>query len=134
MRSPGTGILSFGLVAIPVRIHTATKSENVSFHLLHNKCGSRVRNQYYCPVCNVVVERDDLVRGFQHAKDQYVQITEEELDSLTPKPTAALILKSLSRLLLLIRSTLKTPTTLVPIKAARSLTDCWLMPWQRAAV
>jgi hypothetical protein len=39
-----TGVLSFGLVAIPVRIHTATKSENVSFHLLHDKCGSRVRN------------------------------------------------------------------------------------------
>src|ERR671919_289126 len=78
----GTGILSFGLVAIPVRIHTATHSENVSFHLLHKKCGSRVRNQYFCPVCNVVVERGDLVRGYQHARDQYVQITEEELDSL----------------------------------------------------
>src|SRR5918998_4522674 len=82
MPPPGTGVLSFGLVAIPVRIHTATHSEDVSFHLLHKKCGSRVRNQYHCPVCNVVVERDDLVRGFQHAKDQYVQITEEELDSL----------------------------------------------------
>src|SRR5918995_186388 len=82
MPPPGTGVLSFGLVAIPVRIHTATHSENVSFHLLHKKCGSRVRNQYHCPVCNVVVERDDLVRGFQHAKDQYVQLTEEELDSL----------------------------------------------------
>jgi hypothetical protein len=58
---PGTGILSFGLVAIPVRIHTATHSENVSFHLLDNKCGSRVRNQHYCPVCNVVVERAELV-------------------------------------------------------------------------
>jgi DNA end-binding protein Ku len=74
--------LSFGLVAIPVRIHTATHSENVSFHLLHNKCGSRVRNQHYCPVCNIVVERDDLVRGFQHAKDQYVPVTDEELESL----------------------------------------------------
>jgi DNA end-binding protein Ku len=59
-------------VAIPVRIHTATHSENVSFNLLHNECGSRVRNQHYCPVCEVVVEREDLVRGFQHAKDQYV--------------------------------------------------------------
>ena len=72
MPPPGTGVLSFGLVAIPVRIHTATKSENVSFHLLHEKCGSRVRNQYHCPVCNVVGERGDLVRGFQHAKDQYL--------------------------------------------------------------
>ncbi len=82
MPPPGTGVLSFGLVAIPVRIHTATHSEKVSFHLLHNKCGSRVRNQHYCPVCNIVVERADLVRGFQHAKDQYVPITEEELENL----------------------------------------------------
>jgi DNA end-binding protein Ku len=82
MPPPATGVLSFGLVAIPVRVHTATKSEKVSFHLMHNKCASRIRNRHYCPVCNVVVESDDLVRGFQHAKEQYVRITEEELDSL----------------------------------------------------
>ena len=80
-------------MAIPVRIHTATKSENVSFHLLHKKCGSRVRNQHYCPVCNVVVERQDLVRGFQHAKDQYVPITEEELDSLEVEANSNIDLK-----------------------------------------
>jgi DNA end-binding protein Ku len=49
MPSPGTGVLSFGLVAIPVRIHTATHSENVSFHLLDNKCGSRVRKPALLP-------------------------------------------------------------------------------------
>jgi DNA end-binding protein Ku len=93
MPPPGTGVLSFGLVAIPVRIHTATKSENVSFHLLHNKCGSRVRNQHYCPVCNVVIERGDLVRGFQHAKDQYVPITEDELESLEAEANRSIDLK-----------------------------------------
>jgi DNA end-binding protein Ku len=93
MPPPGTGVLSFGLVAIPVRIHTATKSENVSFHLLHNKCGSRVRNQHYCPACNVVVEREDLIRGFQHAKNQYVRITEEELDSLEAEANKSIDLK-----------------------------------------
>ncbi len=93
MPAPGTGILSFGLVAIPVRIHTATHSENVSFHLLHDKCGSRVRNQHYCPVCNIVVERADLVRGFQHAKDQYVPITEEELESLEAEANRSIDLK-----------------------------------------
>jgi DNA end-binding protein Ku len=93
MPPPGTGVLSFGLVAIPVRIHTATKSENVSFHLLHNKCGSRVRNQHYCPACKVVVERDDLVRGFQHAKDQYVPITEEELEGLEAEANKSIDLK-----------------------------------------
>ena len=69
-------------MAIPVRIHTATKSDNVSFHLLHKTCGSRVRNQHFRPVCHVVVERQDLVCGFQHAKDQYVPLTEDELESL----------------------------------------------------
>ena len=83
MPPPGTGVLSFGLVAIPVRIHTATHSENVSFHLLHDKCGSRVRDQHYCPICNIVIERAALVRGFQHAK-QYVPITEEELQASRP--------------------------------------------------
>ena len=51
-------------------------------HLLHKKCGSRVRNQWVCPVCKVVVGRDDLVRGFELSKANYVQITEEELESL----------------------------------------------------
>ena len=93
MPPPGTGVLSFGLVGIPVRIHTATHSENVSFHLLHNKCGSRVRNQHYCPGCNIVVERSDLVRGFQHAKNKYVPITEEELESLEVEANRSIDLK-----------------------------------------
>jgi DNA end-binding protein Ku len=93
MPPPGTGVLSFGLVAIPVRIHTATKSENVSFHLLHNKCDSRVRNQQYCPVCNVIVEREDLVRGFQYARDQYVPITQDELESLEAEANRSIDLK-----------------------------------------
>ena len=89
----GTGVLSFGLVAIPVRIHSATKSENVSFHLLHKNCGSRIRNQHYCRICSVVVERGDLVRGFQHAKDQYVPVTEEELENLEAEANRSINLK-----------------------------------------
>jgi len=65
-----TGLLSFRLVSIPVQLHTATKDQHISFHLLHDKCGSRVQNRYYCPVCNVVVERDDRVRGYEFAKDR----------------------------------------------------------------
>jgi hypothetical protein len=69
------GVLSFGLVAIPVEIHTATRSENISFNRLHAECGSRVRNQTICPVCKVVVERTDLVRGYEFAKGQYARLT-----------------------------------------------------------
>src|SRR5262247_2857023 len=71
-----TGLLSFGLVSIPVQLFTATKDQHISFHLLHDKCGSRIQNRYHCPVCNVVVERDERVRGYEFAKDQYVQLSE----------------------------------------------------------
>jgi DNA end-binding protein Ku len=73
-----TGLLSFGLVSIPVQLHTATKDQHIAFHLLHAKCGSRVQNRYYCPVCNVTVERDDRVRGYELAKNEYVQFTDVE--------------------------------------------------------
>ena len=76
------GVLSFGLVSIPVDIHSAIEDQSIHMHWLHKKCGSRVRNQLFCPICKVVVERDDLVRGFEVSKGKYVQITEEELESL----------------------------------------------------
>ena len=52
-----------------------------------------MRNQHYCPICNIVVERADLVRGFQHARDQYVPITEEELESLEAEANKSIDLK-----------------------------------------
>ena len=78
--APGT--ISFGLVAIPVKLYTATSPGNVSFNLLHAKCGSRIRQQTFCPVCNETVERSALVRGYEVAKDQYARVTDEELKGL----------------------------------------------------
>ena len=52
-----------------------------------------MRNQHYCPICNIVVERADLVRGFQHVKDKYVPITEEELESLEAEANNSIDLK-----------------------------------------
>ena len=88
-----TGLLSFGLVSIPVQLHTATKDQRIAFHLLHDRCGSRVQNRYYCPVCNEVVERDDRVRGYEFAKDQYVQLTDAELESLETESSNNIELK-----------------------------------------
>ena len=93
MAAPGSGILSFGLVAIPIRLHTAIHDERISFHLLHKKCGSRVHNQYVCPVCKVVAERDQLVRGFQVSKGKYVQFTDAELQSLETEANKSIDLK-----------------------------------------
>jgi DNA end-binding protein Ku len=88
-----TGLLSFGLVSIPVQLHTATKDQRIAFNLLHAKCGSRVQNRYHCPVCNVVVERDDQVRGYEFEKGQYVQFTEAELGSLETESSNNIELK-----------------------------------------
>ena len=80
--SMGSGTISFGLVSIPVKMYTSASSGGVSFNQLHAKCGSRIKQQIFCPVCNVVVERADLVKGYEFAKDQYVRFTEDELKTL----------------------------------------------------
>jgi DNA end-binding protein Ku len=78
----GSGTISFGLVSIPVRLYTAAVSGSVSFNLLHAKCGSRIKQQTFCPTCNEVVDRSALVRGYEFAKDQYVRVSDDELKSL----------------------------------------------------
>jgi DNA end-binding protein Ku len=82
-RSIGSLTVSFGLVAIPVKLYTATQSANaISFNLLHKSCGSRLRQQYVCQKEGVVVDRDEMVKGYEFAKDQYVRFTPEEIKAL----------------------------------------------------
>src|SRR5229473_1109399 len=80
--SIGSGTISFGLVAIPIRLYTAAVSAGVSFLLLHATCGTRIRQQTYCPVDHEVVERGELVKGYEVATDQYVPVTDAELQAL----------------------------------------------------
>src|SRR5690242_21952622 len=80
--SIGSGTISFGLVSIPVRLYTAASSGGVSFNMLHAKCGSRIKQQTFCPVCNEVVDRNSLVKGYEFQKEHYVRFSDEELKSL----------------------------------------------------
>src|SRR5689334_14448933 len=80
--SIGSGNISFGLVSIPIKMFSATSGGGVSFNQLHPKCGGRVRQQLICPTCNEVVERGSLSKGYELAKDQYVQFSEDELKAL----------------------------------------------------
>jgi DNA end-binding protein Ku len=89
-RSIGSGAISFGLVSIPVKLYVATSSEAPSFNLLHAKCGNRIRQQRVCPVCNEVVERENLIKGYEFAKDQYVRVTDEELKALEGEASEAI--------------------------------------------
>lgn len=80
--------ISFGLVSIPVKLYSATQaSAGVSFNLLHAKCGSRVKQQYICPRDNELVPREDMVKGYEVSKDQYVTFTPEELKALEERAT-----------------------------------------------
>lgn len=89
-RSIGSGAISFGLVSIPVKLYVAASSEAPSFNLLHAACGNRIRQQRICPVCDKVVERDDLVKGYEYAKDQYVRVTDDELKALEGEASEAI--------------------------------------------
>jgi DNA end-binding protein Ku len=85
-RSMWKGAISFGLVNIPVKLYGATQSKDISFHLLHKDCHSRLKNVRWCPVHNKAVEWDEIVRGYEFAKDQYAVVSDEELEKL-PVPS-----------------------------------------------
>jgi DNA end-binding protein Ku len=82
-RSIASLTISFGLVAIPVKLYSATVgSARLRFHLLHAKDGSRLKEQYVCLAEQEVVSRDEIVKGYEFAKDQYVMFAPEELKAL----------------------------------------------------
>ena len=91
-KSIATANISFGLVSVPVQVYSSAESKSsVSFNMLHKKCGSRLKQQYICPKDNnEVVTREDTVKGYEFAKDQYVILSAEELKALEEKATSTI--------------------------------------------
>jgi DNA end-binding protein Ku len=90
-RSIGNGTLSFGMVSIPIRMYSAGESSSaVSFNMLHDKCKSRLKQQYICPKDNEIVARDHTVKGYEFAKDQYVTFTQDELKAMDEEAQKAI--------------------------------------------
>jgi DNA end-binding protein Ku len=82
-RSIASITISFGMVSIPVKLYSATESSRaIPFNMLHKGCGSRLKQQYVCAKEEVVVPREDMVKGYEFAKDQYVMFSPEELKAL----------------------------------------------------
>jgi DNA end-binding protein Ku len=87
-RAIGTATISFGLVSVPVSLYSASESSaTVSFNMLHKSCGGRLKQQYVCPKDGGVVEKDDIAKGYEFAKGQYVVFTPEEIKALDEKAT-----------------------------------------------
>jgi DNA end-binding protein Ku len=78
------GHITFGLISIPIRLFSAARSERVSFNQLHKECHSRLKQPLFCPTCNRMVERTEIVKGYEYEKDQYVLFSEEEMEKIQP--------------------------------------------------
>jgi DNA end-binding protein Ku len=85
-RAMWKGAIQFGLVTIPVKLYLATESSyNVRFHMLHEKDLSRIQMKVWCPEDEQVISRSDTVKGYEYAPDQYVVITDEDLEKVPLK-------------------------------------------------
>ena len=86
-RAISSATISFGLVSIPVKLYTTTESSGqISFNMLH-QCGTRVKQQYWCPTDEKVVPREEMVKGYEFAKGKYVTFTNEEIKALEAEAT-----------------------------------------------
>ncbi len=125
-RSIGSMTIAFGLVSIPVKLFSATEaSKAISFNMLHKDCGSRLKQQYLCLKEEIPVAREDIVKGYEFAKDQYVMFTPDELKALEEAGTQTAEITEFVPIESIDRSTSTRRTTLRRTRAAPSLTRCW---------
>jgi DNA end-binding protein Ku len=89
-RAISSGTISFGLVSIPVKVYTATSSQKVRFNMLEPETGARPKQQYVSSVTGDVVDRKDMVKGYEYARGQYVQLTPDELKALEADRTGSM--------------------------------------------
>src|SRR2546427_588647 len=81
-RSMWSGVISFGVVSIPVKLYAATESKDVSFRLLHKECHGRLKQLRWCPPCERAVEWAETVRGYEYARDEHVVMSEDDFAKL----------------------------------------------------
>ena len=82
-RPIATATVSFGLVSVPVKLYSTGESgRKISFNWLHEDCGTRLKQQYFCPSDGEIVERANMIKGYEFAKEQYVTFKPEELKAL----------------------------------------------------
>jgi DNA end-binding protein Ku len=84
------GTLTFGLLAIPIKLYTAARSQRINLHQLHKVCHTRLKQPLFCPHCNRKVDRSEVVKGYEYEKGQYVIVTEEELKKITPRSSSVM--------------------------------------------
>jgi len=93
-RAIGTATISFGLVSIPTKLYTTNETgSDIHFNMLHDADGARLKQQYICTKCNELVDREHTVKGYEHAKGQYVVFSSDELKALDAVATEAIAIE-----------------------------------------
>jgi DNA end-binding protein Ku len=82
------GYLTFGLISVPVRLFSAARTEHIALNQLHKECKTRVKQPLYCPTHQRIVERSEIVKGYEYEKGQYVLVEDEEIKKIAP-PSAS---------------------------------------------
>lgn len=82
MRNIWKGVISFGLVSIPIKLYAATEAKDIKFNFLHKECKSPIKYEKVCPVCQKELHPEDLVRGYEYEKGRYIIIQEEDLEKI----------------------------------------------------
>ena len=85
-----TGYLTFGLISMPVRLFSGARPTRISFHMLHRPDHARVKQQLFCPVDETVLDRDEIVKGYEYRKGEYVVLEPEEIKKIEPKTAKAM--------------------------------------------
>ena len=78
------GMISFGLVSIPIRLYAAARAKRINLHQIHKVCNTRIKQPPFCPHCNRIVDRSEIVKGYEYEKGQYVIIEPDEIKKITP--------------------------------------------------
>src|SRR3979411_2788562 len=92
------GYLSFGLLSIPIRLFTAARGDRIGLNQLHEVCHTRIKMPLFCPVCDRKVERNEIVKGYEYEKDQYVLFDEKELKKIEPESARSMEILEFVRL------------------------------------
>jgi DNA end-binding protein Ku len=78
------GMISFGLVSIPIRLFVAARTKRTFLHQIHNQCNTRLKQPLFCPTCNRIVDRSEVIKGYEYETGQYVLVDADEIKKITP--------------------------------------------------
>ena len=84
------GYITFGLISIPMRMFAAARTDRISFNMLHEVCSTRIKQQLFCPTCERVVERSEIVKGYEAEKNAFVLVTDDDLKNVAPESSESM--------------------------------------------